>query len=428
MGLLLDVGYGLAGVVASPYLLFKAATDRRFRHRLGERFGRVPKRAGDAPCLWLHCASVGEVNVVKPLVRELRARRPDLSLHVSTVTRAGREQAERTFPEATVHYGPLDFTCTVRRAFRRVRPSAVVLVELEVWPNFTAAAARRGVPLVVVNGRLSRRSDRRYRRMRWYWRRVFGRLARVGAQSEDHADRFRGVGVGKGRVVVTGNLKVDAALTFDPEAARREFRAALDVAEGAPVIVAGSTHEPEERLAAEAYRTLRASHPGLRLLIAPRHLERLADVERVLSELGLVPARRSSGPPPAESVIVLDTVGELAKVYTLATAVFIGGTFCARGGQNMLEPAVLGKPVVSGPSLEHFREIADMLASAGGMTVLQRPEELTGALGRLLANPVEARERGAKARRAVEAGRGALRKTLELIEGVLDGAAAPGSL
>ncbi len=416
MGLLLDAGYGLAGLLASPFLLFKFATDRRYRHRLGERFGGVPPREGDAPCVWFHCASVGEVNVVKPLVKEMKRRRPNLALHVSTVTMAGRENAEKSFPDARVHYWPLDFSFAARRALRRVRPSAVALVELEVWPNFTAQARKRGVPLVIVNGRLSHRSARRFRRLGFLWHRVLRRIARVGAQSEAYAQRFREAGLDDGRVTVTGNLKYDAAIAFDPDAAREEYGSLLG---GGPLLVAGSTHDPEERILVETYVKLRASHPGLRLLIAPRHLERVAEVEKVVADAGLSCARRTAGRPPAGSVILLDTVGELAKVYSVATVVFIGGTFCARGGQNMLEPAALGKPVVSGPSLENFREIADALVAAGGMRVVDNPIDLPRAAGDLLGDAELARVMGESARRTVEAGRGAIQATADLIEGVL---------
>jgi 3-deoxy-D-manno-octulosonic-acid transferase len=359
------------------------------------------------------------VNVAKPLVQELKRRRTDLALHVSTVTMAGRETAEKAFPDARVHYWPLDFSFACRRALRRVRPKAVALVELEVWPNFTAAAARLGVPMVVVNGRLSHRSHRRYRRFGWIFRPAFARISRWGAQGEGHAERLRELGVDPSRVTVTGNLKYDAALAFDPAAARAEFEAALGLGDGAPVLVGGSTHDPEERILLETYANLRAAHPSLRLVVAPRHLERLAEVEKAVAAAGLPCARRSAGVPAREAVIVLDTVGELAKVYTLATVVFIGGTYCARGGQNMLEPAALGKPVVSGPSLDNFREVADALVAAGGMRVVHNPIDLPRATGDFLADAELARTTGESARRAVEAGRGAIAATADLIEKAL---------
>lgn len=413
MGLLLDAAYFTAGVVASPWLAFKAATDRRYRHRLGERFGRVPASTS-TPTLWIHCASVGEVNLAKPLVRRLREAHPALAIHVTTVTMAGRENAEKAFPGTRVAYYPLDFTGSVRRALRRVRPAGVVLVELEVWPNFVRACARAGVPVAVVNGRMSERSFRRYRRLKWLFGPVFRSLAAVGAQSEEAARRLREFGV---EPVVTGNLKYDAAIPFDGAEAEREWRERLVLGE-APVLVAGSTHDPEERILADTYKRLRERIPSVRLVVAPRHLERVPEVEKVIEAAGLRCYKRSQIIPggTADGVILLDTVGELARVYAAATAVFIGGTFCSRGGQNMLEPAALGKPIVSGPSLSNFEEIARTLVEAGGMAVLDNPIDLARAAGELLADPARARRIGEKSFEAVRAGRGAIDATVALIE------------
>jgi 3-deoxy-D-manno-octulosonic-acid transferase len=420
MGLLLDAAYLAAGLVASPWLLYKAATDGRYRHRLGERFGGLPVSDGGR-VLWFHCASVGEVNLIRPLVGRLRSSHPDLAITVTTLTRAGRENAERSLPGARVAYFPLDFTGAVRRGLRRVNPAGVVLVELEVWPNFVAACARRGVPVALVNGRVTERSFARYRRLRWLFGSSFRALAAAGAQSEAHAERLRELGASP---VVTGNLKFDAAIAFDAREAQREWRRILGLGE-APVLVAGSTHDPEERILVETYRRLRQAHPALRLVLAPRHLERLAEVEKVVEASGLRCYKRSRFGPPGPSgeggdgVILLDTVGELARLYAAATAVFIGGTFCARGGQNMLEPAALGKPIVSGPSLSNFEDVARALVEAGGMRVFDNPVHMGQALDELLRNPEGARAAGRRAAEAVRAGRGAIDRTLRLIEGSL---------
>jgi 3-deoxy-D-manno-octulosonic-acid transferase len=415
MGLLLDLGYLTAGLVASPWLAFKAATDRRFRHRLGERLGGVPASPEGAKTLWMHCASVGEVNLVRPLVKRLLAAHPELRLHVTTVTRAGRENAEQAFPHASVSYFPLDLGAAVGRALRRIRPAGVVLVELEVWPNFVRACARRGIPAVVVNGRMSERSYGRYRALGWYFRSIFRRLAAVGVQNETYAARLREMGASP---VVTGNLKFDASLGFDPAEEERRWRDLLGLGD-APVLVAGSTHDPEERILVDVFRKLRKEHPRLRLIVAPRHLERLAEVQKVVEAADLPCYKRSRfepGSPAPEGVILLDTVGELSRVYSTATAVFIGGTFCPRGGQNMLEPAALGKPVASGPSLSNFEDIAKALTDAGAMQVLDNPIELGLALGELLRDPAAAKAAGERAKRAVESGRGALEATLRLVE------------
>jgi 3-deoxy-D-manno-octulosonic-acid transferase len=412
MGLILDLAYLLAGVVLSPWLLFKLATDRRYRHHLGERFGGVPPREGKT--LWIHAASVGEVNLARPLVARLKKTRPDLKIHLSVNTMAGRENAVKAFPEATVGYFPLDLGGSVRRALRRIRPVGVVLIELEVWPNFVRRCAAEGVPVAVVNGRMSERSFGRYRAWGWFFRPVFRKLTAVGVQNDAYAGRLREMGA---EPEVTGNLKYDAAIGFDPEAEERAWRGLLGLGE-APVLVGGSTHDPEERILCDTYKKLRKQLPGLRMVLAPRHLERVAEVQKAVEGAELNCYKRTELSPggAGDGVVLLDSVGELSRVYSAATAVFIGGTFCARGGQNMLEPAALGKPVVSGPSLSNFEEIARTLVEAGGMRVVDNPVDLAGALAELLKDPARARQIGARSVEAVKAGRGAVDRTMDLIE------------
>jgi 3-deoxy-D-manno-octulosonic-acid transferase len=411
MGLGLDAAYAVAGLLASPWLAFKLATDARWRHRLGERFGALPPR-GDARPLWIHGASVGEVNLVRPLVKKLKARHPGLAVQFTSTTRQGREQAEQAFPGDPVGYYPLDAFGAPGRALDRVRPRGVVLVELEVWPGFGQACRARGIPVVVVNGRLTARSFSRYRRLPALFGPAFRGLAAAGAQSEAAAERFRALGA---PTVLTGNLKFDADLDFDAAAESARWRAELGIGD-APLLVGGSTHDPEERILVEVFRKLKARFPALRMLLAPRHLERLAEVQKAVEAAGVTCYKRSLVPPPGgDGIVLLDTVGELSRIYAAATAVFIGGTFCSRGGQNMLEPAALGKPVVSGPSLSNFTEIAGALTSAGGMKVVDNPVDLGRALGELLAEPAIAAEAGRRAREATLAGRGAAEATLELI-------------
>lgn len=413
MGLLRDAAYLTGGLVALPWLLYKVATDRHYRDRLGERFGGGPEpKAGRV--LWIHCASVGEVNLARPLVKGLKAAHPDLGFHVSAMTPAGREHAPAAFPEATVSYFPLDFSGAARRALRRLKPCGVVLVELEAWPNFLEACGRQGVPVAIVNGRMTERSFRRYRRFGCFFGGAFRGLAGVGAQNERYAGRLRELGA---EPVVTGNLKFDADLAFDPAVEARRWRETLGLGE-APLLVAGSTHDPEERIVVEAYRKLLVPFPDLRLVLAPRHVDRADEVQKVVEAADLQCYKKSRSSPggPGGGVILLDTVGELSRLYSAATVVFIGGTFCARGGQNMLEPAALGKPIVSGPSLSNFEDIAQTLTEAGGMKVLGDPAGLAPALEELLRDPAGARAAGERAAAAVEAGKGAIGATLRLIE------------
>ena len=421
MGFLLDLGYAAAGVILSPWIIYKASKDPAFRAGIGERLGGIPRREGERPCLWIHCASVGEVALARPLVQELRVRRPDLEFHFSTYTPAGREQARKTWPDDRVHYFPLDLTLAVRRALRAARPDAVVLVELEVWPNFIRTAAKRGIPVAIVNGRISHRSHRRYRRFGAYFQSVFRRLARAGMQTKTYADRIRELGLPADRVHVTGNLKYDARIEFDLAETMEEVRAAFGLPPEQRLLVAGSTHDPEEKILVETYRRILQTYPKLRLLIAPRHVDRTPEVRKIVEAAGFAVTLRSElkEPPPADRVFILDTVGELAQVYAAADAVFIGGTFSTRGGQNMLEPAALGKPIVSGPSLENFREIADRLIEAGAMKVVDNPIDLGMAIGSLIKEPALAAKAGHKGMDVVESGRGALKATADLVCGLL---------
>jgi 3-deoxy-D-manno-octulosonic-acid transferase len=243
---------------------------------------------------------------------------------------------------------------------------------------------------------------------------VFAKLAAVGVQNDAYAGRLKEMGAAP---VVTGNLKFDAAIGFDPAVEEKSWREQLGLGE-APVLVGGSTHDPEERILCETYKKLRKAVPGVRMVLAPRHLERVPEVQKAVEALELKCYKRTQLSPGGSSdgVILLDTVGELGRVYSAATAVFIGGTFCARGGQNMLEPAALGKPVVSGPSLSNFEDIAKVLVDSGGMKVIDNPVDLAGALAELLKDPARARQIGARSADAVQAGRGAIERTMDLIE------------
>src|SRR5262245_30517529 len=421
MGLLLDVGYGVAGLILSPWLAYKASTDPVFRTGFPERLGRWPKREGTKSCLWIHCASVGEVTLAKPLVDELRSRLPDYEFQFTTTTPAGRDVARKTWPKDRVHHFPLDVSFAVRRAIRACRPDAIVLVELEVWPNFIRIAERRGIPVAIVNGRISHRSHRRYRRFVAYFRSIFRRVSRAGMQTREYADRVSELGIPGPRVHVTGNLKYDARLDFDPTETAQEVREAFGLQAEHPLLVAGSTHDPEEKILVETYRRILQTYPKLRLLIAPRHVDRTPEVRKIVEDAGFQVALRSElkDPPPNDRVLILDTVGELAQVYSAADAVFIGGTFCARGGQNMLEPAALGKPIVSGPSLENFRDIADRLVEAGAMKVVDNPIDLGMAVGSLVKERALAAKAGLRGKDVVESGRGALKSTADLVCGLL---------
>jgi len=420
-----DTLYVLALIVGLPFFLFFLATSRRWRAGLGQRLGGVPRRQGTRPCLWVHGVSVGEVLAAQTLVAEIRDAMPGWDVAVSTTTRSGQEVARRTFPDLFVFYFPLDFSLSTDRALDRVRPSAVVLLELEIWPNFLLSTSRRGIPVFLVNGRITERSVRGYR---WLQRLIPEPLDRIGlycVQTPVYRDRFLALGVPPARVFVTGNMKLDTVGTEGAEALRASISGILRLTPGDWVLIAGSTHEGEEQAALAAFRAVAAQDPRARLVLAPRHLERLGAVEAAVRQAGFRPVRRTAldgaaAGGGAEAVVVLDTMGELRSVYAAADAVFVGGSLVPHGGQNVLEPAGLGKPVLTGPHTWNFEEAVETLAAAGGVEVVRDAAGLREAALRLHGDRAEAARRGAAGREAVVKGKGATRRTLDLIRARLE--------
>jgi len=432
---LYQAGLLAAATAASPVLLARMAATGKYRAGLGQRLGRYPAglaEVGARRPLWVHAVSVGETVAALPLLSALAARRPDVPLVVSTVTPTGQATARERAREArAVFYFPFDLAAPVGRALETVRPRAVLLMETEIWPVFLLEAARRGVPVGIVNGRISDRSFRRYRLVRPLVARCLRALAFVGAQSPLDAERFVALGAAPARVVVTGNLKVDqAAAPPKPGAATPASLEAALALPPSPRLLAGSTHRGEERAVLDAFVRLRAAVPDLRLILAPRHPERLCEVARLLDEGGFRWARRSERPgtavAPAPDVILVDTIGELAALYGIADLAFVGGTLVETvGGHNLLEPAAHARAPLHGPHVHNFREIARALAEAGGAVPVADAPGLAEAAAALLADPGRRAALGARARGVVEAGRGATARTLELVESALDGGVAP---
>jgi 3-deoxy-D-manno-octulosonic-acid transferase len=345
---------------------------------------------------------------------------------ISTITSTGLEVARKHFPQNLSFFYPIDMTFAVRRVLEAVRPSLIVLVELELWPTFLTIAKRSGVPIAVVNGRISERSYRRYKLVR---RLITRPIRKFCVQNEEYARRFLGLGVEPSRVLITGNLKYDTTAVdaaADPAARAREIRAKLGIAPDAPVIVAGSTHPTEERACVEAWKRLSAEHPGLRLVVVPRHMERLNDVLKDIESAGAKPVRKTqldSGTGTGtgtNDVIVVDTMGELSRIYLIADAVFVGGSLIPHGGQNMLEPAALGKAVLFGPHVRNFRAIAEDLIKAGGAEMVADAAALGTSLAKLLRDRDGARRMGERGREFVESHRGAAKRTVEVLKELLE--------
>lgn len=415
---LYSVALALALVVSAPYYLWKGRGSGRYLRTLGERLAGPPAAlATGEPSIWIHAVSVGEVLVARGLVEALKARFPARRVIVSTTTATGNAIARQALAADGVFFNPLDLRFSVRRALAALNPSLLVLVETEIWPNLIHEAHRRGTRIAVANGRLSPRSFPRYRRVRPLLARVLAEVDVFLMQGEAHAERARRIGAPADRVRVTGNLKYDA-----PGPAAGDASKAMAVLLGgdarAPLWVAGSTMPGEEEPVLRAFATVRGAAPALRLLIAPRHPERAAEVTALVQRAGYRVARRSALGAEAWAagdVLVLDTMGELAHAYPYATVVFVGGSLVPSGGHNVLEPARDGRAVVVGPHMENFQEIADEFLAEGALVQVARAEDLGPAIARLVQDAAERERLGARGREIVERNRGALRATVEAL-------------
>jgi len=387
-----------------------------YGHDLPQRLGRLGDGLPAEPRGWVHAVSVGESAAAVPLVEAIHRRWPELGIVVSTITPTGARIVRDRLAGTAVHrYFPLDLPGPVCRALDAARPRFFIAIETELWPNFLRALARRRIPSMIANGRISDRSFHRYLRVRWLMRRVLADVTVFAMQSEEDARRILALGASPSRVVVTGNLKSDLVPEAEPVDAAWRERLGLGATDR--LWIAGSTHRGEETIVLDVFLRARARCPGLGLLLAPRHPERADEVEDLIRERGLVPVRRSrlpDGHAPG-GVVILDTVGELAALYGVAEVVFVGGSLVPIGGHNVLEPAMRGKPVLYGPHTSNFREGAERLQRSGGGIVVKDGLELERELSLLLEDPDLARRTGDAARAAFAGRQGAVHATLELI-------------
>jgi len=413
-------------VISSPYYLCRMLFGNKYRAGLAERLGRVSREklsglAGRRVC-WIHAVSVGEVQAATLLVRWLKQQRPDVAIVLSTVTSTGQQLARKVAEADAVLYLPLDFGPFLARVLGPVRPEVFVIVETELWPRLLSLLQRQGASILLVNGRISDRSFHRYRRSRWLWKRVLAGMQRFAVQSEADADRIRQIGAPPERVEVSGNMKFDRVPTPPAPAEIEVLRKQFALASDNRLWVAGSTHAGEEELFVKIYGRLKARFPSLRLLLAPRHPERAVLVERLIREEGFPCLRRSAptAQSEGEAVILLDTVGELPRMYALADYVCIGKSFVGWGGQNPLEAAALAKPIVFGPHMENFREAAKALLDKEGAVQVRDETELERVLLSWLQEPRQCETLGRQARLALKARQGATARNLELIMQYLD--------
>jgi len=426
-------------LLASPWVVWSALKHGKYREGFGEKLlGLVPQREGSQPCVWLHAVSVGEVNLLATTLAEFERRSPQLELVISTTTKAGYDLARHKYADRTVFYCPLDLSWAVQTAMRRIRPNLLVLAELELWPNLIHAAKQSGASVAIINGRMSDKSFRGYRRLKWLVGPVLRQLEVIAAQNQEIAERFCECGATASAVFATGSLKFDGAQSDRENAKTRELRRLAGFEDDAIVFLAGSTQEPEEAYALEIFQSLMTQHPRLRLVLVPRHPQRFEETAQLLYAAGVDWQRRSelnshdaipnsrdathrrSPHLPTPRILLVDTIGELSVWWGTATIGFVGGTFGSRGGQNMLEPAAYGVATCFGPNTWNFRDIVAQLLAVEGAKVVNDPDALLQFVRQSLDDPKSAKQLGRRARDLVLSQQGATERTVDLLLPLLD--------
>jgi 3-deoxy-D-manno-octulosonic-acid transferase len=415
-------GYNLiltaAFVFALPLLPLIVVLGPRYRRGFLQRMGLIPDRCvsalGSARPVWIHAASVGEVRSAAPLVREIKARAPDRKVLVSTFTATGNRVAADSLGADSVIYLPIDLRWNVRRVLKKLDPALLVVIETEIWPNLLREAFRRGVPTLMLSGRLSEKALPRYARFRGFFRRVLGYFTALGMQSEEDAARIIRLGADERRVSVVGSLKFAAD---HPWHRGRHLRSVL--ANGKQWLVAGSTHKGEEEILLSAFASLKRSFPKLSMVLAPRHPERCHEVAKLLQQ-GKFDFQRKSDVPGAFSVdaevLLLDTVGELADFFAVGDIAFVGGSLVNAGGHNVLEPARWQRPILFGPHMANFQAIADDLLNAGAALQVRSATDLAETVAALLSDAEKRRRMGALGAEIADRANDALDRNLNLAE------------
>ncbi len=408
-------------IVLIPHFLFQALAHGKYIAGLRQRLGAVPPLDGK-PVIWLHCVSVGETQAARPLAQRLKQAFPHHALVVSTVTLTGQTLARDVFRDQAekVFYFPFDWRWSARRALKAINPAAVLIMETELWPNFLRECKARRIPVALVNGRISRQSYRRYKMIKFFLRRVLSCLSIAVMQSETDAERLESLGMAREKLFTAGNLKFDSEVAGELSGRTEELKQRFGLRSGAPLILAASTHSPEEEMMLESIKQLRMKQP-VRLMIAPRRPERFNEVAALIQKSGLNWARKTNAPQREDTdaaVILLDTIGELRATYSLADVVFVGGSIVDKGGHNVLEPAAAGAAVVTGAYTHNFHAVVDLMVEAGALVQLPpviTTKEITNVFSNLLASPGDRDALGRRAKQLVTDNQGATDRTIKLI-------------
>ena len=423
--------YNLLLVLGFPFILCALLFKKRCRSGLLQRIGWVVPQGRDAQghVFWVHAVSLGEVSAIVPFVRTIHRRYPGIRIIVSTITETGREAVQQRLAGIATHcFLPLDYPWIVNRFIQSLNPIGFVVVETELWPNLLRALSRRGIPSVIINGRLSSRSFSRYRWIRPFMRQVLSTVSLGLLQSARDERRFVELGAAPDRMHRTGNMKFDLTMNGDLASQALLQRSTFGVSEDERLIIAGSTHPAEEEILLDSYRNVIRSCSNVVLLLAPRHIERSDDLALTIKAFGFPVVRRSRLPeagPPGEAitgprVILLDTRGELAQAYGLADMAFVGGTLVPVGGHNLLEPPAWGKPVCFGPHTDHCQEIAELLIESGGGIRVRNARELTETFVKGMQNQDWVSQIGLNARKIIDDNQGVVERNLDMVEQVMN--------
>ena len=436
MSWLLNLIYVCFLTLASPWLLWRyLASGKNRRGWTHKLFGWVTTRDSTAPCIWLHAVSVGEVNLLEPILNRLLAARPDLNIVISTTTETGFDLAQKKFSDHYVFFCPMDFTWAINRVLKRLHPDLLVLAELELWPNLIRTTQKSGVPVAVVNARLSESSFKGYQKFAWLIGPTIRQLSLVAAQNLTYADRFLELGFDPSKLVITGSVKFDGVQTDRKNPRTVQLAELAGIAPADQIFVAGSTQLEEDLIAAEVYLRLVGSFPGMRLVLVPRHPERCEALIHQLKQRGVPSVRRSSlgskpmpdsnrnngscGNDQLQPALVVDVIGELGAWWGLADAAYVGGSMGRRGGQNMIEPAAYGVPVSFGPNTENFRDIVSELLAGGAAEVVHDREQMMAFVKQAFSNSNWAKTTGESAQNVVLNHVGASQRTADCLCGLI---------
>lgn len=412
-----------------PFACAALLARKKYRAGFLEKCGRLQPWTGAGRPIWVHAVSVGEVMAAVPLIKEIKRRYPDLPLIVSTITETGNQTARHHLKQADgIIYFPYDYFFIVKSIIGAINPRVFIMLETEIWPNFLRELSRRNIPVVMISGRISERSFRNYKLFSFFFKKVLSHVSRLCMQTAEDAQRIIAIGAPQSHVLVGGNIKFDLQVPPITLEEQERLRSDFGFAPGQQIFIAGSTHKGEEEIVLKAFSAARRRFPDAALILAPRHPERFDETEALLRQSGLPYARRTAlKAQPGQkgaNIILLDTIGELFKTYSMGTVVFIGGSIVPIGGHNVLEPAVFGKPVIFGRHMHNFREIARMLRQKQAGIQISEPEQLTTEVLRLFENPAACEEIGRNAFRVIQDNIGAVKRSVDILHNFIDTSAS----